>query len=210
MHQEQQRLQLVGSGDLLTLVPRGVGGAPHIPALCEETPTLAVTDNEVRPCGSPPSPLAAKGHGETPVAVALRGLGQVPDPHHQGNLIICHAPIVVAAPGQGQHLAGPALAHAERDLQVVRPGPQLSRLEGFSQHAPQHLLVQAADREATADIDTEAISGELDVGASPTLESVPSVLRGAARFLLLRCAPLAPCVVVVGLFLALLGRRDQT
>ena len=171
---------------------------------------MAVTDNEVRPCGSPPSPPAAKGHGETPVAVAHRGLGQVPDPHHQGSLIICHAPIVVAAPGQGQHLAGPALAHAERDLQVVRPGPQLSRLEGFSQHALQHLLVQAADRGATADIETEASSGELDVGASPTLKSVPSVLRGAARFLLLRCAPLAPCVVVVGLFLALLGRRDQT
>ena len=145
---------------------------------------MAVTDNEVRPCGSPPSPPAAKGHGETPVAVAHRGLGQVPDPHHQGNLIICHAPIVVAAPGQGQHLAGPALAHAERDLQVVRPGPQLSRLEGFSQHAPQHLLVQAADRGATADIDNRGELRGLDVGASPTLESVPSVLRGAARFLL--------------------------
>ena len=81
---------------------------------------------------------------ETPVAVAYPGLGQVPDLHPEGSLLICHAPVAVAGPGQAQHSSAPAFAHAESDLQVLRPGPQLSRLQGFfSQDILQHLLVRA-------------------------------------------------------------------
>ena len=44
---------------------------------------------------------------------------------------ICLTLIAVAGPGQGQHLTGPAFADAVGYLQVVGPGPELSRLQGF-------------------------------------------------------------------------------
>ena len=59
---------------------------------------------------------------EAPAAVAHPGLGHVPDSHPKGSLLICHAPVAMAGLGQRQHLAGPALALALSDLQVVRRG----------------------------------------------------------------------------------------
>ena len=58
---------------------------------------------------------------EAPTAVAHPSLGQVPDSHPQRSLLICHASVPVAGPRQGQHLAGPALAHAVGCLQVLCP-----------------------------------------------------------------------------------------
>lgn len=54
------------------------------------------------------------------VIVAHPRLGQVPDSHPQSRLLICHAPVAVAGPGQGQDTAGTALRHAVGDLEVLR------------------------------------------------------------------------------------------
>ena len=61
---------------------------------------------------------------------------------------------------------------------------------------------------AGAYIDSAASLGEPDVGEVPLPESIPSFPRGAARFLLLRCAPLALCIVGVGLVLTFFGWTD--
>jgi hypothetical protein len=67
---------------------------------------------------------------------------------------------------------------------------------------------EAPGYDGTADLDPEARSGEPGVGEVPAPESIPAFLRGAARFLLLRCAPLALCIVGIGLVLTFFGRND--